>query len=69
MLEIINKLLQGEVIQYVLVGLIVCNAILSSLAQGLALIGKSQKLPVWVYTIALGLRKVIDFVSGNIAHK
>ena len=68
-MEIIKKLLAGDIVQYIFLGVLILNAILSALSSGLVAIGKSEKVPVWVNNLAIILKKVIDFLSANLAHK
>lgn len=67
-MDFLDKLLSSATLQYVLVGLIVLNAMLSALSQGLELIGKSDKLPQWVKSVSAALAKVIDWISANRKH-
>lgn len=68
-MEWLNNILKGDVIQWVLVAMIVVNAALSAVAGALEVVGKSEKLPVWVKKAAEILKKVVDILSANVAHK
>ena len=68
-MEIVAKLLQSNVVEYVFLGVLAVNALLSAVAQGLAVLGKSEKVPTWLNNVALISKKIVDFLSANLAHK
>lgn len=68
-MEWLDKLLQGDVVKWVLVAMIVINAALSAVAGALEVVGKSEKMPAWVKKAAEILKKVVDILSANIPHK
>lgn len=68
-MEFIEKLLKSDIIQWILVAMIVINAGLSAVAGALEVVGKSDKMPSWVKSVAAVLKKVIDIISANMAHK
>ena len=69
MLDIISKLMSGDTAKWLLLAVVVINAILSSLSVGLELIGKSEKAPAWLKKAAEISKKIVDFLSANIPHK
>ncbi len=69
MLEIIQKLLSSDSIKWLLLAVVVINAILSAISTGLALIGKSEKAPSWLSKAADIAKKIVDFLSANLPHK
>ena len=69
MMDIIGKIISGDNLKWLLLAVIIINAALSGLAQGLEIIGKSDKLPKWVASAAAVLKKIVDFLSANIPHK
>jgi hypothetical protein len=68
-MEWLQKLLSGENFQWLVVAVFVLNAALSGLSLGLEKIGKIEMLPSWVKIVAEALKKIIDIISANIAHK
>ena len=68
-MEWLQKLLSGENFQWLVVAVFVLNAALSGLSLGLEKIGKVEALPGWVKIVAEALKKIIDILSANLAHK
>jgi hypothetical protein len=69
MMEWISKLLNGESLKWLLFAVMMVNAMLSAVAVGLEAIGKAEKLPGWVKSVAAVVKKILDFLSANIQHK
>jgi hypothetical protein len=67
-MEWLDKILQGDLVKWVLVAMIVVNAALSAVSGALDVVGKSDKLPAWVKKVAEVLKKVIDIISANVKH-
>jgi hypothetical protein len=68
-MEFLQKLLQGNAVEVLLVALIVINAALSGLSKAFEAIGKSDKVPSWAATAAKIAQKLVDLISANRAHK
>lgn len=68
-MEWLQKLLSGENFQWLVVAVFVLNSALSGLSLGLEKIGKIEKLPPWTKVVSAALKKIIDILSANIAHK
>lgn len=68
MIDIINKLLAGDTLKYLLVALVVLNAGLSAVSSALELVGKAALTPAWLKPVVEVMKKIVDFLSANIKH-
>lgn len=69
MWEFLSKFFSGDNASWLLFAVIMINAMLSAVSVGLEAIGKIEMLPSWVKSVAAIVKKILDFLSANQAHK
>jgi hypothetical protein len=68
-MEWLENILKGDAWQWVVVVVLTLNAALSGFAAALEKVGKAEKMPAVLKKIAEIIRKVVDWISGNVQHK